>query len=350
MSKLIRIDGRYGEGGGQILRTSLALASLLRRPLEIHHIRGGRKKPGLRPQHLTAVQAMAKITNAKTKGVEPGSTDLLFEPGQIRSGSYSFHVGTAGSTSLVLQTMIPALLFGEGASKVVIEGGTHVPWSPSFHYLRAVFAPALQEMGCVLNLEIGRWGWYPKGGGQIIAEISPASALHPTKRWQRGEVNEIHLLSALSNLPMSIGERQKDQVNRRLDAYGLKITHTELVDAPSVGTGTMVFLTYRFEKGTAGFTSLGKKGKRAEKVADEACSEFFRFVASDAAVDEHLADQLILYMALAKGQSSIVTKSLTRHLNTNIWVVEQFLPVTFQVDETEGRVSVEGVGFSPIQW
>ena len=139
----------------------------------------------------------------------------------------------------------------------------------------------------------GQWGWYPKGGGQIIAVISPASALYPTKRWERREVNEIHILSAQSNLSMSIGKRQKDQVIRRLDAYGLEITQTELVDAPSAGTGTMVFLMPRFGKGTAGFTSLGKKGKRAEKVADEACSEFFRFVGSNAAVDEHLADQLI---------------------------------------------------------
>jgi RNA 3'-terminal phosphate cyclase (ATP) len=349
MSGAIRIDGRYGEGGGQILRTSLALASLLRRPLEIHHIRGGRKKPGLRPQHLMAVKAMAAITSAKTQGDEPGSTHLFFEPGQIRPGSFRFDVGTAGSTSLVLQTMIPALLFGESASGVVIEGGTHVPWSPCFQYFRAVFASALQEMGGLLTLEIERWGWYPKGGGQVTAGISPVSALHPTERWQRGKVTEIYLLSALSNLPMSIGERQRDQVIKRLDAHGLKNTQMEFVNAPSAGTGALVFLMSRFEKGTAGFTSLGKKGKRAEKVADDACSEFFQFLASDAAVDEHLADQLVLYMALAKGRSSIVTERITKHLKTNIWVVEQFLPVTFQVDEIEGRVSVEGVGFRSTQ-
>lgn len=292
---------------------------------------------------------MAAITSARTKGDEPGSAHLFFEPGKIRPGRYRFDVGTAGSTALVLQAMIPALLYAEDASTVVITGGTHVPWSPCFHYLRGVFTPALGEMGAVLTLEIERWGWYPKGGGQIIAGISPVYALHPAERCQRGELKEIYLLSALSNLPMSIGERQRDQAIKRLEAHGLKDTQMELVKAPSTGMGTLVFLMFCFEKGTAGFTSLGRKGKRAEKVADDACSELFQFVSSDAAVDEHLADQFILYMALAKGRSSIVAERITRHLKTNIWVVEQFLPVTFQVDEMEGRVSVEGVGFRPAE-
>jgi RNA 3'-terminal phosphate cyclase (ATP) len=345
MSTPIQIDGRYGEGGGQILRTSLALASLLQRSVEIHHIRGGRKRPGLRPQHLMAVKAMASITGGKIKGDEPGSMDLFFDPGHIKAGSYSFDVGTAGSTSLVLQTMIPALVFGKGVSRVLITGGTHVPWSPCFHYLRQVFAPALAGTGNVLTLEIERWGWYPKGGGKIIAGISPLSTLRPIERAQRGELKEIHVLSALSNLSNSISERQRNQLIRRFYSHGFKTPQVEMVNAPSQGPGTLVFLMSIFEGGRAGFTSLGQKGRRAEEVADDACSDLFRFLASEAAVDEHLADQLILYMALAKGRSSIVTERITTHLKTNIWVVEQFLPVTFRVDETKGIVSVKGIGF-----
>ena len=296
-----------------------------------------------------AVKAMASITGGKVKGDEPGSVHLFFEPGQISPGSYRFDVGTAGSTSLVLQTMIPALLFGKGVSRVFVTGGTHVSWSPCFHYLRGVFAPALEGMGNVLTLDIERWGWYPKGGGKIKAGISPVSRLHSTERAQRGELKEIRVLSAVSNLPMSIGERQRDQVIRRFDSHGFKTPRVEIVNAPSQGTGTLVFLMCSFEGGTAGFSSLGQKGKRAEKVADDACSELFQFLASGAAVDEHLADQLVLYMALAKGRSSMVTERITTHLKTSMWVVEQFLPVTFRADEIKGIVSVEGVGFSPAQ-
>ncbi|MGD9040984.1 MAG: RNA 3'-terminal phosphate cyclase, partial [Desulfobacteraceae bacterium] len=283
------------------------------------------------------------------KGDEPGSMHLFFEPGQIKAGSYSFDVGTAGSTSLVLQTMIPALVFGRGVSRVLITGGTHVPWSPCFHYLREVFAPALAGMGIVLTLDMERWGWYPKGGGKVKAEISPVSRLCAIERAQRGALEEVRVLSAVSNLSMRIAERQRDRLFRRFQSQGIKNPRMELLNAPSQGTGTLVFLMCRFEGGTAGFTSLGQKGKRAEEVADHACSELFQFLASDAAVDEHLADQLILYMALAKGRSSIVAERVTSHLKTNMWVVEQFLPVRFRADEIERIVSVEGVGFGPAQ-
>jgi RNA 3'-terminal phosphate cyclase (ATP) len=295
-----------------------------------------------------AVKAMASITGGKVKGDEPGSKHLFFEPGQIKAGNYRFDVGTAGSTSLVLQTMIPALLFGNAASKILITGGTHVPWSPCFHYLGEVFSLALAGMGNVLTLDIERWGWYPKGGGKINAGISPVSRLRSIERAKRGELKEVRALSAVSNLPMSIGERQKDQLVRRFHSQGFRKPRVDMVNAPSQGTGTLVFLTCSFEGGTAGFTSLGQKGKRAEEVADDACSDLFQFLASDAVVDEHLADQLIPYMALAKGRSSIVTGRITAHLKTNMWVVEQFLPVTFRADKMKGLISVEGAGFGPV--
>lgn len=340
----MKIDGSHGEGGGQILRTTLALAAILRRPVEIHSIRAGRKKPGLRPQQLMAVKAMTLITAGKVNGAELGSMQLSFEPRQLVPGSYSLDIGTAGSTSLVLQTMLPALIFAEGASQVVITGGTHVPWSPCFHYLQEVFVPALQKMGVALQLEIARWGWYPKGGGKVTASISPVPELSGVDFTWRGGLQNSYVLSAVSNLPMNIAERQRDQVLKRFRDHGDEVPRIELMKGPSPGTGTVVFVRAKFENGVAGFTSLGKRGKPAEKVADDACSDFSRFMSSGAVVDDHLADQLVLYMALAKGRSSLITDRITKHLATNIWVIEQFLPVRFEVDKDEGRVGVEGIG------
>jgi RNA 3'-terminal phosphate cyclase (ATP) len=339
------IDGSYGEGGGQVLRTALALAAILRRPVEIQNIRGGRKKPGLRPQHLAAVQALTMITSAHVQGAEQGSTHLYFEPRDLAGGTYRLDVGTAGSTSLVLQAIIPGLLFAKEPSQVTITGGTHVPWSPCFHYLRDVFAPALKEMGGSVFLENRRWGWYPKGGGEVIASISPMAALRAMERGRPGELRDAYLLSAVSNLAASIAERQRDQALKRFAAQGYAAPEVELLESPSRGVGTLVFIRARFDKTVAGFSSLGARGKPAEKVADEACSAFFHFVASRAAVDNHLSDQLVPYMALAKGHSSFVVGTITEHLMTNMWVIEQFLPVKFDVDREIGRVGVEGAGY-----
>jgi RNA 3'-terminal phosphate cyclase (ATP) len=342
----LTIDGSFGEGGGQILRTALALAAILQRPVEIRNIRGGRKKPGLRPQHLAAVKALAKVTSAQVRGAEVGSTHLYFEPRQLKGGAYTLDIGTAGSTALVLQAIMPSLLFAKDPSRVTITGGTHVPWSPCFHYLKEVFVPALLEMGCKVSLELGPWGWYPKGGGRVVASLSPGGGLSALKRTNRGRLTGVTVLSAVSNLPASIGERQRDQVLKRLRAQGYAPTKIELLKGPSPGSGTVVFVKAEFEQGEAGFTSLGQRGKPAETVADEASSAFLEFMASGAAADSHLADHLALYMALAHGRSSVVAEAITEHLRTNIWVIEQFLPVAFEVDEPSRMVGVQGAGFS----
>jgi RNA 3'-terminal phosphate cyclase (ATP) len=342
----VTIDGRFGEGGGQILRTALALASILRRPTEIRNIRGGRKRPGLRPQHLAAVKALAAVTSAEVRGAEVGSADLYFEPRRLKGAEYTLDIGTAGSTGLVLQAIMPSLLFAKGPSQVTLTGGTHVPWSPCFHYLKDVFAPAVSEMGATFSLEIGAWGWYPRGGGRVIALISPAAGLSALERTDRGNLAAIDVVSAVSNLPASVAERQRDQVLKRLRTQGYFPSRIELSRGPSPGPGTVVFVKADFEKGAAGFTSLGKRGKPAEAVADEASSAFLAFMASRAAVDSHLADQLVLYMALAHGSSCFVAEAITEHLRTNIWVIEQFLPVVFEVDNQSGKVGVEGIAFS----
>jgi RNA 3'-terminal phosphate cyclase (ATP) len=341
--KEVTIDGRYGEGGGQILRTALTLSALLNIPVIFEHIRGKRRRPGLRPQHLMAVNALATITGAKVEGAGTGSTELLFEPHGIRGGRYCFHIDTAGSTGLVLQSLVPVLLFGNTSSYVQISGGTHVPWSPPFHYLQSVFSPALKAMGAELDLEILTWGWYPKGGGVIRASIDPIRALRAIQYLHRGRITDIRVLSAASNLPRHIAERQRDRSLIRLRHLGIT-PHTQIVDAPSPGQGTALFLAVHFEKSIAGFTSLGEKGKRAEAVADDACDLLIQFLEGGRAIDRYLADQLVLYMALAEGYSIVLTEKVTPHLLTNIWVIEQFLQVTFEVEEESGKIGVQGAG------
>jgi len=369
---LITIDGSYGEGGGQVLRTSLSLSALQGEAVRIENIRAKRPKPGLQAQHLTGVLAIAQICNAELRGAELGSQTLTFAPqSPPQAGDYAFDVaearkgGSAGSTSLVFQTLLLPLALAEGDSHLTIRGGTHVAWSPPFHYLQQVYLPTLARMGIEATVEIKQWGWYPIGGGEIRARVrgrglragknitsqfapagfviqppdrriaNPARAkvilsipypLTPINLVERGELRRLWGISALSNLPAHIGQRQKSQAERLLRERGFK-PKIEIVDAPSPGQGTVVFLVAEFENVLAGFTSYGARGKRAEKVAEEACQEFVQYYDSGQALDRHLADQLILPMSLAAGQSGFTTCEVTRHLLTNVEVVQRLMEV-----------------------
>jgi len=340
MEQLIEIDGSYGEGGGQILRTSLALASLLRRPLRIYNIRAGRKKPGLQAQHLTCVSALAEISLATLKGAELFSEELFFSPQQIKGGRFLFDVSkvraSAGSVSLIFQALLPSLIWAGESSSLMLSGGTHVPWSPPYHYLEQVFLPMISKMGVEVELNLDRWGWYPKGGGIVEAHIKPGRELGGIKLEDRGELKGIRGISALSNLKLSIAERQRSQALKCLGKAGYE-ADISITNASAIGQGTVVFLLAEFEGSVAAFTSLGERGKRAEQVAEEACRELLDFLKSDAAIDKYLADQLIPYVALVDEDSSFTTSCISQHLLTNIWVVEKFLPGQFEVRGREGE-------------
>lgn len=347
---MVRIDGSYGEGGGQVLRTSLTLAGLTGKPLEIINIRKGRKNPGLKPQHIISAKAVSEITSGRLEGADIDSQALRFSPGRIKRGSYLFDVTTAGSTGLILQTAIPVLSFADGPSRITIKGGTHVQWSPTLDYLIRVFLPEVTKIGISTDLTVKKWGFYPVGGGEVEVHIRPCRPpLKGVDILERGTFLGLYILSTVANLPLSIAERQRDRAIKRLQIADRRLQiESEVKEVPSPGKGTSLFILLEFGNIRAGFSALGAIGRPAEKVADEAVDEFLSYWQGKGAMDPYLADQFVLYAALAEGLSSFTTSRITNHLLTNIWVIEQFLPVRFQVDGRpgeEGKVMVEGIGF-----
>lgn len=327
---IIKINGSLGEGGGQILRTALTLSAITKRPFEIYNIRANRKVPGLSYQHLQAVDATAQICNAEVVGNQLRSTDLLFYPGQIQPGSYHLNIGTAGSVSLVLQTVFYPLSLQSKPSSVIITGGTHVNHSPCVDYLKLQWLYYLKHIGFHGEIQTMKAGFFPQGGGEIFAKIAPVDLLHPLNIEERGRIIHVSGISMVGNLDMSIAQRQQSQVVKRLSEHGI-CHEISLEDAQAFGKGTMLLLLGKFAHSQCCYFGLGAIGKRAETVADEACKEFLSFLNTKGVVDEHLADQLIIPLALAKGKSCFVTPKVTQHLLTNIEIVKLFLPVIINV-------------------
>jgi RNA 3'-terminal phosphate cyclase (ATP) len=354
---MIVIDGSQGEGGGQVLRTSLSLSILTGQPFRIENIRSGRKKPGLMAQHLASVDAAAAVSRAGVQGASPGSQTVTFEPGDIRVGRYSFTIPTAGSACLLLQTIFYPLSQAGSASTISIQGGTHVAWSPCYHYLELNWLPALQRVGYQARMELLQAGFYPEGGGRIQASIRPASPLEPLDLQQRGKLLGIRGLTMVANLPLSIADRQRQQALRRLEELRWDNQRPELagLPAPRINTlqlparfkGTCLLLVAEFENSRACFFGLGALGKPAERVADEALDELLDFLDSSAAVDRYLADQLLLPLSLANGPSSLTTQRITSHLLTNAKIIEAFLPARIQIEGQigqPGRVRIDPAG------
>jgi RNA 3'-terminal phosphate cyclase (ATP) len=335
---MIEIDGSYGEGGGQILRTALAFSTILKIPIRVKNIRARRKNPGLGNQHVAAVNALARISGATIEGNRIGSQTLTFLPQEIRPGDYEFKIETAGSVTLLLQTIFLPLCLAQGDSTLTLVGGTHVPWSPPFHYLSQVFLPSLRPMGVSADALIEKWGFYPRGGGLVRSKISQVDELKPITLVERGPLKKIRVTSAIANLPKHVAERQKEQALKRIRRE-LEIDPeiAILSDAPSVGQGSFLFLSAEYEGIVVGFSSLGARGKPAERVADEAVDFLKSYLESDGCVDPHLADQLVPFMALAKGNSSLTTTQMTEHLLTNLWVVGHFMETKIQTRGDLGR-------------
>lgn len=337
---LLTIDGSLGEGGGQILRSSLALAICLRRPFRIVNIRARRPKPGLRPQHLAAVRAAAAVCDARVDGAAIGAQALTFEPGEVHAGAHEFRIGTAGSTSLVLQTVLPALLTASRSSDLRLEGGTHNPRAPTFECLAKAYLPLIARMGPRISIELERAGFEPAGGGVIHARVEPSGRLEPIELESRGSLRRVAAEVLLSRLPTHIGVREATVLANELGIDIETVRVRTLDDSP--GPGNVVTVFVESERVTDVFAEFGRRGVPAERVAHGAALAAKQYLATDAPVGVHLADQLLLPLALAGG-GSFVTLPPSTHTRTNIDVIQAFLAVDIRcvaIDET-GRWRIE---------
>lgn len=327
------VDGSEGEGGGQILRTSITLGMMTGSPVRVRNIRGKRSKPGLMRSHLTAVRAAAAVCRGRLTGAELGSTDLVLEPGAITHGEYELAVGSAGSTTLVLQTILYPLLLTPGESTIELSGGTHNPMAPTFDYLEQVLAPHLRQMGAQFDLELSAPGYYPNGGGKIIVKVRGGTPLSRIEILHRGEISGRLAHALVSDLPISIAHRELIVVQRKLD---WPWTEMKKERVRGYGPGNVLSLSLYHGGGVSMFTGFGEKGLASEEVAERCINAVLDFSPAHAPVDPHLADQLLLPMALAGG-GAYRTVEPTEHTMSNAKLIQRFLPVEIAI-RREGQL------------
>ena len=339
--KPTQLDGTAG--GGQMLRTALSLAMVTGQPFRMTNIRGKRPKPGLMRQHLTCVKAACEISGGTADGAEIGSTELVFRSGKLQGGVYQFAIGTAGSTGLLFQTLLPALLHAAGPSTLRLEGGTHNPLAPPFEFLDRVFLPALRRMGAEVSISLVQSGFAPVGGGVIECEIQPCVKLTPLALHERGELRSMNLRVPIRNLQIGIGGRMLEAALKQLSCADASVEIRE----PGPGRGVCCLYEAVFENGEELTSSFGETNVTAERVGRRAAKCLQDFIGSGAPVGRHLADQLLLPLALA-GSGSFTTMVPDEHVPTNISVIEKFLPVKFKIDEGERGTRIVEVVPKPL--
>lgn len=346
---MIEIDGSYGEGGGQILRMAVALSALTSRAVRIKNIRAGRPRPGLRRQHMTAIEAVGEICGGRAEGLEEGSGEVEFFPGKIKGGSYHFDIGTAGSITLVLQSCMLPSVFAERDTRISLSGGTDVKWSPPWDYFRNVFLPLLGIMGVSIDGRLLRRGYYPKGGGRAEVVIGPCGEIAPVEFGMENERElSVRGVVNLSLLPEHVAERVRIAAEKELQKKGIEAEiELERAEASSPGVGIVLWAKDRYGR-VLGADSLGEKGKPAERVGREAAISLLEEIESGADVDIRAVDQILPYMALAKGTSSFKCRSLSNHADTEMWLLEKFLDVKFEkrISRSTVEINVKSVDFT----
>lgn len=335
---MLTIDGSAGEGGGQVLRSALGLSLVTGRPFHIANIRANRKKPGLMRQHLTAVLAAAEIGNAQTDGATIGSGNLVFTPGNITPGAYHFSIGSAGSCTLVLQTLLPALLMADGPSSLIVEGGTHNPMAPPFDFLEQTFLPLIHHMGTQVSARLDRPGFFPAGGGRVTIAVTPAGTLQPIELVSFANIS-FSARTVCAQLPEHIGKRELQVVRNQLGIDNDRMSHVQLDDH---GPGNTLTVFVHSDQLTETFTGFGRKHVSAEAVARETIQQVRAYIAAASPVGVHLADQLLIPIALA-GSGRFRTGKPSSHTLTNIAVIKQFLDINFtcsQVTDTSWEIGL----------
>ena len=335
---MIEIDGSIGEGGGQMLRTALSLSAVLGEDVRIFNIRAGRQNPGLAPQHVTCINAVREISDGTADGAHKGSKEVVFRPGKLLGGEFEFDVGTAGSVSLVLQCCLLPAAMSKGPVSMVVRGGTDVRWSPPVDYFTLVYAPMVRLFGVRCEVDVVSRGFYPEGGGELRLELPPAGGLAGAVAAPQGSLLGTAGIAYSQNLPGHITDRMKHVALKTLiDLRNVKI-ESDTRSGRSTGTGIVLAAT--FSNTVLGASALGEKGVRAETLGETCARDLLETVKSGATVDEHMLDQILPYMALANGPSSVLAEEVTGHAETNMWVIERFLGPRFQRKQVGGLVEI----------
>jgi len=340
----LEVDGSYGEGGGQILRTAAAFSVILGRPIHVTRIRSGRKVPGLRQQHASALEILRSLSAGRLEGANIGSTEITFVPGEVKGGRLDFDLGTAASITLVLQAVIPAVALSGARLSLELTGGTDVPWSPTYDYFSKVVRETFSRIGVKFSPKAGRRGYYPRGGGKVSAEVEPCAAVTPLSMAEIPSSHSARLLSRCGRLPRHVAQRQLDSATSTLEAKGIKVAETSLTEEESDSPGSSL-LAYDARPGiVVGADSIGSRGKRAEEVGTEAADQFATVCGSGACIDSNLADMVAPILALSKGPSKIRIPQVSLHLDTSLHVARLFTGCEWNA-EKDGRSFI--VSISP---
>ena len=320
---MIEIDGSYGEGGGQVLRTAVSMAAVLGKEVKISDIRAGRPTPGMMAQHVTSVDAVARLSDAEVEGLFVGSKEVVFRPGRLVGGEFEFDIGTAGSIPLVVQACLLPAALSSGVVSIIARGGTDVKWSPPVDYLTLVHAPLAAKFGVLFDMDVVHRGFYPEGGGEVKVEIHRIGGLKGARVASRGDVSEVAGTAFSQNLPEHVTKRLKHAAMKRLVDIGQVRIAVDARRGHSTGAG--IVLAARCENTVVGVGSLGEKGVPAERVGETCADDLSESLASGATVDEYALDQVLAYMAVASSPSSFLVEEITPHAETNMWVIEKFV-------------------------